>query len=147
VHVLTPFYNDGGEVILVNRGWLPLTDRTALPAVTTPAESVQIKGRLAPLPIVGRKLGEPDRLDGSWPQLVTYLEIEDVAAGLDEELVPRLIWLDSQDKHGFQGRDWSPVVMTPQRHRAYAFQWFSLATAAVIIWIVVGMRSNRKTPA
>jgi surfeit locus 1 family protein len=144
VHVLTPFYDIGGEVILVNRGWLPLSDRSSLPEVPTATGSVQFTGRLAPLPVVGHKLGEADQLQDSWPQTVTYLEIADASVALDENLAPWIVWLDMESPFGFRGRDWVPVVMTPARHRAYAFQWFSLATAALVIWITIGLRSKRR---
>jgi cytochrome oxidase assembly protein ShyY1 len=144
VHVLTPFYDNGGGIILVNRGWLPFTDRSTLPDVPTTAEPVQIRGRLAPVPIVGHKLGEADQLVDSWPQTVTYLELADVATVLDQELAAWVVWLEKENTHGFQGRDWAPVVMTPARHRAYAFQWFSLALAAVVIWITIGLRTHGK---
>jgi cytochrome oxidase assembly protein ShyY1 len=33
-------------------------------------------------------------------------------------------------------REWTPNVMPPERHAAYAFQWFALAVATIAIFIV-----------
>lgn len=146
VHVLTPFTTTAGRTVLVNRGWLATpVDRSRLPGVPTPAERVTIEGVLATPPVVGRRLGEalplsPDR----WPQRVTYLEIPDVARATGLDLPEWVVWLAAEAPGGFEGRDWSPVVMTPERHRGYALQWFALCAAAFILWIVTGVARARE---
>lgn len=146
VHVLTPFSTDDGPTVLVNRGWLATPpDRSRLPAVPTPAGAVTITGVLATPPVVGRRLGEASPLDEeTWPQRVTYLEIPDVGRATGQELPEWVVWLDADAPGGFDGRDWSPVVMTPERHQGYAFQWFALCGAAVILWIVTGFARGRE---
>ena len=145
VHVFTPFQTFSGETILVNRGWKPMAaDRRSLPEVWTPAVPLGIRGILAPPPAQGRRLGSADDLSGdAWPKLVTYLDIPSVAAAIDTDLPDWIVWLDSDDPSGFEGRHWSPVVMTPERHRAYAVQWFALAVAALIIWVVLAVRARK----
>jgi surfeit locus 1 family protein len=49
--------------------------------------------------------------------------------------------LDASDGHGFV-RDWRPVYgVTPDKHRAYAMQWFTLALVLLLIYI--GVNSKR----
>lgn len=146
VHVFTPF-TSAGTTILVNRGWLLLPpDRSSLPGFDTPATPVTIEGILAPAPEHRQRLGEPDVLDSThWPQLVTYLDIDNVEAALGTDLASRVIWLDDDDPNGFDGRDWSPVNMTPGHHRAYAVQWFALGLAALIFWLVLLRRDLKRT--
>lgn len=146
VHVLTPFTTTSGRTLLVNRGWLGTPpDRSRLPAVPTPVDELLIRGALAPPPVVGRRLGDPQPLArDAWPQRVTYLEIPDVAEATGFELPPWVLWLDAESPGGFEGRDWSPVVMTPERHRGYAFQWFALCGAALVLWIVTGIARGRE---
>ena len=149
VHVYTPFYTTGNTVILVNRGWLPLAaDRQSLPGIDTPHEETELAGMLNIVPVPGRLLGEADRMThDQWPQLVTYLNLEDIAESLDAPLENWVIQLSDTDQTGFDGRDWKPVFLSSSRHRAYAFQWFALATVSIILWLVISFRTpsgNRK---
>jgi cytochrome oxidase assembly protein ShyY1 len=45
-----------------------------------------------------------------------------------------MLLLDADAASGFV-REWTPNVMPPARHRAYAFQWFAFALAALVIFI------------
>jgi surfeit locus 1 family protein len=55
-------------------------------------------------------------------------------------LQPVILLLDGADPHGFR-RDWQPVYgVTPDKHRAYAAQWFTMALVLVLIYIGVNTR-------
>ena len=142
VHVFTPFYTNNGAAILVNRGWLPLSsDRKNLPEVPTPRHATSIRGMLNILPVPGRAVGEPDSLDkDQWPQLVTYLNRQDIADSTQAKLENWVVQLAPTDTSGFAGRDWKAVFMSSDRHKAYAFQWFSLTTACIVLWLVISFR-------
>lgn len=145
VHALTPFRLADGRLILVNRGWLPLpADRSSLPDVPTGSAARTVHGRLARAVSGGPRLGGADvLLTDRWPQLITYLDLDDVSAALGEALQPWILQLDADDPSGFGDRQWSPAVMKPSVHGAYAFQWMALAAAALIIWTIMGVRRAR----
>lgn len=142
VEVLSLFAPESGEPILVNRGWLPMPpDRKTLPGISTPAGVIEIHGMLNRPPETGPRLGEleiPETVD--WPLLITWFDEAVAAKALGMDSPEWVIQLDPSDSSGFEGRDWKPAIMPPETHGAYALQWFSLALAALIIWIVIGVR-------
>jgi cytochrome oxidase assembly protein ShyY1 len=142
VFVFTPFYSQSGLVILVNRGWLPLpADRSSLPEIDTPAGEVSIDGILNTPPVPGKILGEADRLaKDSWPQLVTYLNIDDLSGALEQPIEAWVIQLSKADAAGFEGREWKAVYLSADRHGAYAFQWFALTLVTIIMWLYLGFK-------
>lgn len=144
VHVFTPFSTNRGITILVNRGWLPLpADRKSLPEIPTPDYQVTLSGTLNLLPVPGRMVGEADTLvKDDWPQLVTYMQHADVARALALELETHIIQLSRDAEYGFEDRDWKPVFLSPERHRAYAFQWYALMAAAIVLWLLTSFRKT-----
>ena len=146
VHVYTPFYTQAGTVILVNRGWLPMgSDRTVLPQVPTPDNDILINGRLNTFPVPGRLLGDADQLHAEgWPQLVTYLNQADISSILDSPVTPWVVQLNPSEESGFADRNWAPVFLSSQKHQAYAFQWYAMATITFVLWLTGGIRRAKR---
>jgi surfeit locus 1 family protein len=144
IYVFTPFFTTEGTAILVNRGWLPLSpDRRTLPRIPTPNDEVVLKGMLNTPPVPGRMLGSADRLGQvQWPQLVTYLNLPDISATLGTSLENWVVQLSKTEPDGFDGRDWQAVYLSSSRHQGYAFQWFALLTACVVMWVFLGLRKQ-----
>jgi len=142
VHVFTPFHTLDGTTILVNRGWLPLAaDRKSFPEIPTPEHDTVLRGMLNIFPVPGRILGAADKMQtDNWPQLVTYLNHDDVAESLNLPLENWVIQLSKAEQGGFEDRDWKPVFLSSDRHKGYAFQWFALASACLLLWIFMGYR-------
>lgn len=143
VFVFTPFYTIGGAVILVNRGWLAMpVDRKSLPVVPTPQEELVLSGILNTIPEPGRILGDADELGrDNWPQLLTYMKLMDMSESLQQPLENWVVQLSTAEQSGFEGRDWKPVFITSDRHKAYAFQWFALSVAGIILWLYSAFRT------
>jgi surfeit locus 1 family protein len=109
--------------------------------VETPAGPVEIKGRIGPMPVTGLELGDDTELTSDhWPQLQTYPKIDKIAEATQLDLYHWVLYLDETSPGGFSGRQWKPVFMSPEKHRAYAFQWFALAAAALAGWIYLTFR-------
>lgn len=139
--VLTPLRLAGTEqAILVDRGWMPASlDRSQLPDIALTALDASVQGIIDQGPSAGLKLG-PAASDTSWPQRLQYLDFELLAQQLPYPLLPYVLRLDPDQPQGYR-RDWQPVTeMAPATHIGYAVQWFGLALALVVIYIVVNTR-------
>jgi len=139
--VFTPLFITGSKVaVLVNRGWIPMgRDREHLPGIPTPDEEVSIHGTAG---IASDSVFELDydvAYSIGWPKVVQQVNPEDFAHMLHYPVLPFIVLQDENDAHGF-ARQWKAVSMSPERHTSYAVQWFALAAALVIIYLVVNIK-------
>ena len=72
-----------------------------------------------------------------WPKSSIFLAPTEVASDLGRPLYPRLLALDADPASIYVRKHTLELTMPPARHRAYAFQWFSFALAAVVILLVL----------
>ncbi|MDD4914078.1 MAG: SURF1 family protein [Methylococcales bacterium] len=141
--VLTPFLIDQEKrAILVNRGWVPLgRDRNSLPNVALKTTVLQVNGRINFFPSVGIKLKDAEIPSDGWPSVVQVVNHDVLASRLGYDLYSFQIELDPKASEGYR-RNWqvSPIL-SPEKHLAYAVQWFGLALTltALFFWI-----NNRK---
>ncbi len=145
-HVLTPLRRDG-VAVLVNRGWISAdADRSIVPDVTIDAGEREVSGLVAPLPRSGMRL-EPDVVDATtpWPRRLTFPSAADIRAQLDYRVAGFQLLLDPQREDGFV-REWRPALMTPEQHLGYAIQWFGLAVALIVIFVVVNLKRRGAEP-
>jgi surfeit locus 1 family protein len=147
-HVLTPLRLDGGAEsgdawVLVNRGWVPLGDsRTRLPALPGPAAPVTVRASIRLPPEKAFRLEAVEEAGTGWPRVIQLIEIGPIGQRLGHPLLPLVLLLDPREPEGFV-RDWKPVYgITPDKHRAYAAQWFTLAL--VLLLIYVGVNTQRR---
>jgi surfeit locus 1 family protein len=139
-HVFTPLQLDDKRLILVNRGWIAMgASRDALPAIPTPEDEVTISGVLSPPPGYGLLLGDDIQTNTLWPRVVQAVVLTRLATELNTELAPQIILLDPNAADGFV-RQWKIVKFGPEKNLGYAFQWFMMALAVLIIFIVVNTR-------
>ena len=142
-HVLTPLRRDGSDkVVLVNRGWVPVgNSRAILPEIPGTTGEVLVDATIMVPPTKLFRLGDMEEDHEGWPQVVQQIEIRELEERLGYPLEPAILLLDKDDEFGFI-RDWKPVYRpTPDKHRAYAVQWFTLA--AVLLIIYIGVNSKR----
>jgi surfeit locus 1 family protein len=139
VHAIGVFAGGSEDrLLLVDRGWIAWSHApgTTPELPPLPAGETGLIGIYAPFPGGGLRVGG-DALPAqtTWPKLTLYLDAGPLAADLRKPLLPRMLLLDPAPDSGFV-RAWTPNVMPPARHRAYAFQWFAFVAAALVIFIV-----------
>ncbi len=140
-HVIMPLrLGDGDQHVLVNRGWVRAdADRGKLPLVETAAEAVSVSGIAVALEGQVFELSERGYEGIVWQhlKLQRYRERFGIAP------VPVLVMQQSDSPDGLV-RDWPPPNFGIERHYGYAFQWFALAVAMLILYGVQYVRVRRK---
>ncbi|UCE89624.1 MAG: SURF1 family protein [Pseudomonadota bacterium] len=139
--VLTPLHVSGSELaVLVNRGWIPQgRSRAEVPLPAAPRSEVMVHGVLKAPPTAALKLGEGYRDGTGWPAVVQWVDVAALAVELGYPLQPVVVLQDPSDPGGFV-REWKWVVSPPEKNLSYAVQWFALAAALLIIFVVVNLR-------
>ena len=139
--VWTPLRLHSGELMMVNRGWIPLTNRAALPVLSAPPELQQLTGYWQPLPKAGMRLAPVACVKATtYPQLVNYPTAQDLACLLGEPVVGGELLLDADQPAGY-ARVWNfDSGIPPSRHYGYAVQWFALATTLMVIFFKLNLK-------
>jgi surfeit locus 1 family protein len=140
--VLTPLALEAGGWLLVDRGWIaPGATRDALPSVAVDAELRSIVGRLDRLPEPGMRLGEDSADPGAgWPRVLNFPQYEQLERVLQRSLARGVVLLDSAQADGYE-RTWRATYRVgPERHLAYAVQWFAFALVAVVIYVITALK-------
>ena len=141
VYTLFELQGPGHRTIAVNRGWVSTGgSREFLPSVPAPQGVVTLRGRLDRPASVGLELDVGDLAGVASTMAVQHLDLADLAAALDRDILPLALVLD-EGQPGVLRRDWAPAPgITPEKHLGYAVQWFALALALVIIYVGVNTR-------
>jgi len=139
-HVITPFQIEGTEeAILINRGWVAMhVHREQLPVIET-SDKKQIITGMAKTPSPFFKLGEVINENIQWPWRIQWLELDSIEKQLNLKLLPFIV-LQNKDENDKLIQDWKMVVSPPEKNISYAIQWFALAIALLIIFIVVNTK-------
>ena len=129
--------------VLVNFGWLAAPAlRSELPAVSLPTVPTKLQGMLA-IPKQNSLITETAAYDRQWPKILQQADLAIIAEHYAQPLLPFVILLDEELDSAYI-RNWQPVVMPPEKHLAYAIQWFLLGAAALIIFILAQRKKLKR---
>jgi surfeit locus 1 family protein len=135
-------FNLGNKAVLVNLGWvLGSISRQELPDIKPIVGNYQLKGHVR-LIEPGILLMEQEFTKNQWPLRVQQIDLDKFSQLIDVQLLPFVVYLDKTDKVGYK-KNWQPIVMPPEKHRAYAFQWYSLAVAWLMLMFWASIKFSR----
>lgn len=142
--VMTPFFISGQDrAVLVNRGWIGMAkNRQELPDLRIGERNSTITGRVNHFPSVGLVLEGADVPSDTWPATVQVVDQRILAERLGYALLDFQIELDPTQKDGYS-RVWQAVsIMPPEKHIAYAVQWFALALTLTVLFLWFSFKQN-----
>jgi len=124
--------------ILVNLGWVAAPSaRSVLPVVNIPDE-LHVQG-IFRTRTKGVLLGTNLEDKGVWPMRIQQVDAELLATHFNLPLVNGIAYQKSASPFLIHYR---PVILPPERHKAYALQWLLLAIAVVIIAVTASARKT-----
>lgn len=132
--VFTPLHIPGQKkLLLIDRGWIPKSVDQVPYAIETVMGKQRLVGYIKLLDeyqfILGKNILDPSIK----PLVIQKIDVDELNQITHQSFYPYIVRLDASQLHGFI-RDWTIATVLPQRHMAYAVQWFALAFVLVIAY-------------
>ncbi len=127
--VIVPVQADGlAQPLLVNLGWLAAPPRRdSLPQVAIPSQ-FKLDGLLRTKVDGLLLLGQNAEDIGQWPMRIQQVDYGQLSEHSALPLFPALLYQQSGSEFT---PHYQPVVLSPEKHRGYALQWFLLGIAVL----------------
>ena len=139
-HLLQLFELANKQAIWIDRGFLPVEDRTLLPDIKTP-NTTRVIGEYyhSPKWVTAKAYVEPMAENVSRVSSYTDHALAELGTEQTVQGVLRLIEADSAQLQA----NWPVVSVDPNKNRAYAVQWFAIAAAlmlaiSIFLWHNIG---------
>jgi surfeit locus 1 family protein len=140
--VLVPVHTPSGTVI-TNFGWVAATkSREVLPSILIDDSKASYAGIIS-LPLNNTMVKETALVDGKWPKVLQQTDLNVIQQHYKQEILRFVVLLKAQTTSSYV-RNWKPVVMAPEKHMAYAVQWYLLAIAALVIFIIAQRKKLKR---
>lgn len=136
-YVLTPLTTNYG-VLMVNLGWVPaMSVRGTLPTIAFPysADELSTLEGLIYIPTHNTLIKETNTEYGRFPALLQQVDLNEISQHLRAQVLPFVLRL-LPNSNSYFVREWNIITMAPEKHLAYAIQWFGLAIAALTVYLL-----------
>jgi surfeit locus 1 family protein len=139
--LVTPMALANGELLLVERGWLP---ERLLPPLTPP--TIQPQGVL---PVAGRLRDQREARQGPFtPDNLPaerrwyWYDVPTLRRFLGAPIVPFVLVLEESDTGADLPRPLPARLALPNNHLGYAVTWYGLAAALAAVYVAYGLHRN-----
>ena len=138
-HVLTPLELPSGELVIVNRGWVPLEMDTPPVAASPPSGEVTVDGVLR----TSQQRASVGPVDQPGSLVLSRVDLNHLEGEIGVPLAP--VWLQAAGPE-----DVLPVPVPvedfddPGSHFSYAIQWFAFALIAVVGYVSLIRSTGRR---
>lgn len=141
-HVFTPVKSADSKAVLVYRGFVGIGEsRQKLPGLKTPEGEILIHGLLDLTPSRTILLAENSQQTEHWPVVLQYIDLDRISHLLGYPLYDMVLLLD-QDSTGSFEYDIPVLNLNAAKNNGYAFQWFAMSIALLIIFFVVNTKKD-----
>ena len=149
-YVITPLViGEGLPAVLVDRGWKAhdLQDRARIAAPMPPSGRVSVEGLAVARPSVLLELGgkAEHRVPGLWQNLdyAAYEQATGRSVARFRNPAERPMTQSGSPPDGLR-REWPRPASGVEKHRGYAFQWYSLAVLIAALAVFFGWKAWRE---
>ena len=143
-YLMMPMRLEGrGEVLWINRGWAPRNNenRETLPPIKTASGVVNVEGMIFSHPGKVYELGDgKPAIDSGKPKIEQNFNLLAEGNLRGWQQAPFILREENTGLEDGLVREWAPLTNGVDRHYAYAFQWFALATCGFLFWLITGLR-------
>ncbi len=137
LHVVTPLRLSDGRSLLVDRGWVPLDLRDpARRSEGSPQGPVTLLGHLRFGGWDGRDFLRPENDPAANEWLYMDLEAMTATAGLEAPITAFYLAAAADQHAGRYPLGGRTEATLPNNHLQYAITWFTLALAAVVVFVL-----------
>lgn len=133
--VLIPVQLADDSILLVDAGWvLASTDRQVLPRLKSALKKNNWRGQVYVPPMHPIQLGRFVDHQQNQLYVIESLDFSELEKILKHPIHHWVLRLNPENNSVFQ-RKWQIINVAPQRHKAYALQWFTMALVVVVIFL------------
>lgn len=139
-NVITPFVTQSKRLVLVDRGWVPQgISRELIPDLSLEKDCARFDATVYVPLGKAYALGGMDDGEITWPRIIQFLDFPAMGARLGQPALPFTLRMAPEGALGYK-REWRVVSSAPGKHLAYAFQWFAMAIAVLVLMVLNAKR-------
>jgi surfeit locus 1 family protein len=140
--VITPLLISDHKILLVDRGWIPMgNNRQELPIIPPRKGQITVVGMINQFAqgLALTPTQKPLSLASSWPRVVQLIDFKELSKVFQSEIPHFIIQVNQSNPLAFRMPAYS-LGIPASRHLGYAVQWFGMAIAALIYYLVINGR-------